>query len=31
MFHELIDDFHEAEVAARQKAALVAAGVPMTS
>ena len=28
MFHELIDDFNEAEVAARQKAALEAAGVP---
>jgi hypothetical protein len=30
MFHELVDDFKEGEVAARQHAALVAAGVPVT-
>jgi len=28
LFHELIDDFNEAAVAARQRAALSASGVP---
>jgi hypothetical protein len=28
LFHELIDDFDESELAARQNAALLAAGVP---
>jgi hypothetical protein len=28
MFHDLIDGFNEAELAARQAAALVEAGVP---
>jgi hypothetical protein len=30
MFHALIDDFDEAVLAARQQAALAAAGVPAT-
>jgi hypothetical protein len=30
MFHELIDDFDETVLAARQQAALAAAGVPET-
>jgi len=30
MFHELIDDFDEAVLAARQQEALMAAGVPET-
>jgi hypothetical protein len=29
LFHELIDDFDEAALAARQHAALAAAGVPL--
>ena len=29
LFHELIDDFDEAELATRQRAALAAAGVPL--
>jgi hypothetical protein len=28
MFHELIDNFNEGELAARQSAALASAGVP---
>jgi hypothetical protein len=29
LFHDLIDDFDEAALAARQQAALTAAGVPL--